>query len=240
MMEYLTESDPATFWNHSQSALADLGVSSICYATILSRSEAQLKGLAASIHHRSTHSREWIDEIERDNNFAYGLTLADLDTVFAQPVVWHEEHKQGLDTPEARRFYEFENDLGLGVGATIQLASFQSAGYFSALGLAFQNTREPDFHRTWNSNHSAIRQIGNILDARLRSDHSCLLVRLSRREREVLTCLAAGYRPDQIADRLHRSHKTIDKYIQSAKRKLKASTRDHAVAKALTLQLISP
>ena len=147
---------------------------------------------------------------------------------------------RGLKSPEAKRLYEFDSDLGLAVGATIQLSGFNSGGYFSALGLAFHDVREQNFHNVWATNQSAIRQICNTLDARLRSTQSSLLIKLSRREKEALTCLAAGYRPEQIAERWHRSHKTIDKYIQSAKIKLKAPTRDHAVAKAIMLQLISP
>ncbi len=240
MLEYLNETDPARFWSSSQSALANLGVSSVCYATILSRTEAELKGLAPSLHHRTTHPLEWLAEMERDNNFDYGLTLEDLDLFLTAPVIWHEAHKQGLNSPDAKRLYEFDSDLGLAVGATIQLSGFDGGGHFSAMGLAFQDAGEQNFHNVWATNETAIRHICNTLDARLRSTQSSLLIKLSRREKEALTCLAAGYRPEQIAERWHRSNKTIDKYIQSAKIKLKAPTRDHAVAKAIMLQLISP
>ena len=103
MLEYLTETDPARFWSSSQSALANLGVSSVCYATILSRTEAELKGLAPSLHHRTTHPLEWIAEMERDNNFDYDLSLEDLDLFLTTPVIWHEEHKQGAQVSRSKK-----------------------------------------------------------------------------------------------------------------------------------------
>ena len=42
--------------------------------------------------------------------------------------------------------------------------------------------------------------------------------------------LSAGMTPSQIADHLKISASTIDKYVVSAKKKLNARTRDHAVA----------
>jgi DNA-binding CsgD family transcriptional regulator len=53
-----------------------------------------------------------------------------------------------------------------------------------------------------------------------------------------LAWLAAGLRPDEIADRLVIGYRRVDKYVVIAKEKLRARTRDHAVARAVILGLI--
>lgn len=57
---------------------------------------------------------------------------------------------------------------------------------------------------------------------------------LTSRERECLSFLAAGLRPDRIADRLGLARVTVDLHLANARRRLKARTLPEAVAKALT------
>jgi len=64
--------------------------------------------------------------------------------------------------------------------------------------------------------------------------------RLSPRERECLLWLTAGLRSDRIAERLGLSRATVDLHLTRARRRLRAATREQAVAKALTLGLLSP
>lgn len=63
---------------------------------------------------------------------------------------------------------------------------------------------------------------------------------LSAREKECLLWLVKGMRTKEIAFRLGIRPVTVELYISNIKKKLKARTREHAVAKALTLQLINP
>lgn len=63
---------------------------------------------------------------------------------------------------------------------------------------------------------------------------------LSRRESECLLWTAQGKTTQQIADQLMLSDRTIDEYIANAVRKLRASNRTQACARAIMLSLISP
>lgn len=64
------------------------------------------------------------------------------------------------------------------------------------------------------------------------------VIGLAPREKETLELLVAGLRPDKIADQMGIGYRTVDKYINSAKRKLHARTRDQAVANALIYKAI--
>jgi len=62
---------------------------------------------------------------------------------------------------------------------------------------------------------------------------------LSPRERDCLQCLAAGLRPDAIADRLRIAKVTADMHLTNARRKLGCRTMAEAVARALMSGQIS-
>lgn len=63
---------------------------------------------------------------------------------------------------------------------------------------------------------------------------------LSEREAECLKWVATGLRTDRIAERLGLSNVTVEVCLGSAKRKLGASTRSHALALAIVRGLIDP
>jgi DNA-binding CsgD family transcriptional regulator len=65
------------------------------------------------------------------------------------------------------------------------------------------------------------------------TDDSDALGELSAREREVLGLVALGATSPEIASKLHISHNTVRKHVNSAMRKLGARSRAHLVAKAL-------
>ncbi|MCA1681091.1 MAG: helix-turn-helix transcriptional regulator [Actinobacteria bacterium] len=70
-------------------------------------------------------------------------------------------------------------------------------------------------------------------------DHGRLA--LTKREREVITLIAAGSQNDVIAGQLFVSSETVKSHVQNAMGKLGAQTRAHAVAVALvTGQIIAP
>jgi DNA-binding CsgD family transcriptional regulator len=55
---------------------------------------------------------------------------------------------------------------------------------------------------------------------------------LSVREREILTCLAAGERPDDLARRLYITRSTVHATMSHARQKLGATTNEHAISLA--------
>ena len=68
----------------------------------------------------------------------------------------------------------------------------------------------------------------------------CDLTRLSPRQVECLTRIAAGETSGEIARALGISRQTVDEYVGDLCRKLGAKRRSQAVAMAISLQLIPP
>lgn len=65
-------------------------------------------------------------------------------------------------------------------------------------------------------------------------------IKLSAREKECLLWLAKGLRTKEISYKLNLREVTINLYITNARKKLSASTREEAIAKAILLKLITP
>lgn len=66
------------------------------------------------------------------------------------------------------------------------------------------------------------------------------LIHLTEREREVLCWAAKGKTGWEIGQILHLAERTITYHVENAKAKLGASSRGHAIVKAITLGLIPP
>lgn len=65
-------------------------------------------------------------------------------------------------------------------------------------------------------------------------------LQLSPRERACLLWLGRSFRTQEIADRLGIAVVTVDLHFKNARRKLKAATREEALAKAILRKLIQP
>jgi DNA-binding CsgD family transcriptional regulator len=63
---------------------------------------------------------------------------------------------------------------------------------------------------------------------------------LSKREAEVLQCLALGMSPDQIAEDLFITTRTVRKYLDILEEKFGSSSRDQMMARAGYLRLCNP
>jgi len=61
---------------------------------------------------------------------------------------------------------------------------------------------------------------------------------LSQREQDILTWVAQGYNPDNIADKLHISQHTVRNHLRHVRTKLQVKNMTHAVAKAVSSGLI--
>lgn len=66
------------------------------------------------------------------------------------------------------------------------------------------------------------------------------LHRLSRREQQCLQMISSGLLPKQVAVRLGLSESAVRLYIRSARLKLHAKTTNHAIAKAVQLEMLDP
>jgi DNA-binding CsgD family transcriptional regulator len=67
-----------------------------------------------------------------------------------------------------------------------------------------------------------------------------MVIELNKREVEILTWSARGLTSIEIARKTGLSKRTVDAYTDSARTKLQALTRTHAVVKALLGRLIKP
>lgn len=65
------------------------------------------------------------------------------------------------------------------------------------------------------------------------NDTPCQIAALSPRERQCLSLLARGLRYEAIAKTLGTDARTVEKQVASARKKLKAATREQAVAIAI-------
>ncbi|VAW22708.1 hypothetical protein MNBD_ALPHA11-88 [hydrothermal vent metagenome] len=94
---------------------------------------------------------------------------------------------------------------------------------------------------------ATIKEYGNLLhlaafcahQALAKSPRSAPKTNLSAREIECLQWLATGLRTQQIAHKMGLKPVTIEFHFRKARQKLEVSTREHALAKALSFGLIS-
>ena len=148
-------------------------------------------------------------------------------------------HKLMQELPRLqRRQMEAELDMGMNYGVTLPL-EVGKAG-FAGMGLWFETLPSADaFRKEWAELGPILLKAGHLLDSDVRKDHPNLMVGLSKREIECLNLLLGGYRASEICFKLGISEKTLEKHILHARTKLKAHTRDQALAKAILMGLIS-
>lgn len=231
-------SDLDAFWARAHAALEDRGVGSIFYGAMSTAREAQIGRYSRSLIWKSSHSHEFFDAfgldaaVDHDPSVEHCMTRSDV-------MFWHRD-SDWRDTPvPLRTRVSMERDLGLHVGFSVP-ASYFSPMHIGGIGVSMPEIGISEFDKLWADKGREILAICGILDTGMRQQHLSGVIRLSPREKECLLWLAAGLRPDQIADRLGIGSKSVEKYILSAKVKLKAATRDHAVAKAIIFNVIAP
>jgi DNA-binding CsgD family transcriptional regulator len=88
--------------------------------------------------------------------------------------------------------------------------------------------------------YAAGGEVVSIERARIRRELSSRTHLLSRRELDILACLARGEATEDIAEALVLSPHTVRSHVKAAMRKLDARTRAHAVAIVLTSGAIDP
>ena len=86
----------------------------------------------------------------------------------------------------------------------------------------------------------AVAFLAEALDLRNRIEAAEPRALLSRRERESLSWAALGMSNKQISDKLKLSDATVSEYLTNAAKKLGATNRARAVARAVMMDLIKP
>lgn len=228
-----------THWDVCHKEFEAFGVTSLCYGFVPFASEAREYGFTAAGFYKSSHTKEWLDVFGADTAFDNEYSVEALITE-NKPLFWHDEAEWEDATKEQKQQFDVERDMGMHVGISFPIADTSLDCAVSGIGLNIPDVPENEFNRYWETNMSQLNQIACLLEEGIRQRHGNALVSLSGRERDCLSYLAIGLRADEIAFRLRISPKTLETYILNAKKKLRARTRDHAVAKALMLGAIQP
>ncbi len=190
------------------------------------------------LHH--TYTKEW-EELSPEpllkNDRSVELLLEGLTNL----VEWNPINSQQIleeMTPEQSSLWHAEQDIGL-----INGVSFPISRDFGFSGMGFHHDSGMDnrkFIADWARYGGEIIRGAIALDERVRVQEPNFFPSLTPREIDCLSWLAMGFRPAEISYRMKISEKTFEKHVQGAKIKLKARTRDHAVVRALILNIIQP
>lgn len=225
-------------WGQVNHQLADFGIGGIWYGSeILPEIGKRLNERTSTFMLASldpTYVELKMNDLVIDDDYVYQQALAQKD-----PILWSDMPTPEFLTAAERRSFEIDADYGMITGVTMPNRFANGLGT-SSVGLHAPGMSWAEFDRLWAEKGETLQAIASAFDVRLRENHMGEVYRLSERERECLLWLAAGYRHQQIAFKLNTSDRTVEKQIESARRKLKASTVAQAIAIALTFNLISP
>lgn len=230
--------DAQTRWDLCVDAFHEQGVTGLGYGMVPLRTELEVLGNSQAAFFRHTYPQQWADLVRDGAGLDYDPSVQ-LLVDGAPEILWHEI-EDDCDHPDALRQFEVEADLGMVLGVSLALRQGRAGRGLSGVGLWVRDMSERDFTRFWQDRRQSLVRLSHLLDETIARDAGALIVPLSDRERDCLSFLAVGLRPDEIAFRLRISPKTLEKHITTAKVKLRARTRDNAVVKALMLGAIAP
>ncbi len=231
-------SDMECFWSLIHGQLEARGVSSILFGVLASRRELEQRRLSQALIWKSSHSQSFFDAFDLPTLFDNDVT-AQHCVEASEIMLWHDPKNWQDATPAQIRRAGIERDLGLAVGFTVPSAHF-FPNQVGGVGVSTADVPLREFDRFWKQEGRDLVTLCGLLDSGMRGQHLGALVDLSPREEECLTYLASGLRAARIAEKMKVGTKQVEKYVQAARKKLRATTRDHAVAKGVMLGIITP
>jgi len=235
----LVEVDLDGAWSLCLGKLESLGVSSILYGFVTSKAEIARQGMTKACHFRTNHSEEWCDFHGSEKLLDTDLT-AELIVESDAEVIWSDTSIYSKCTPIEIERSMIENDLGMGVGASVRLEGGNESSVMSGVGLSTRPVTARDFPHYWSHHRTEVLNVCHALDYAMRSVHMTDFIGLTPREKEFLTLLAGGYTQKQISDLWKRSQHTLEHHSRNSRNKLKAGNLEQAVYKAFVLGLINP
>lgn len=222
-------------------ALADLGLDQVNYGffdpTAASRAEADVVFL-------STMNPGWLDYYSDRE-----LHLTDPHVTLVRggnvlPYRWGDRQVDALgDQDPARAAAEQTREAGLKSALCVPMTTwFDPARPVAGMTLG-SSLAEVELTRRIGTAAPYLTALAHVfhtlsLGALLREAAGAAV--LTPRERECLAFVAAGLRPDRIAERLSVARVTVDLHLSNARRRLRARTLAEAVAKALIQGQIAP
>ncbi|MEH6404778.1 MAG: LuxR C-terminal-related transcriptional regulator [Sneathiella sp.] len=154
--------------------------------------------------------------------------------------------RTGLDTVNQQALEDLK-DFGSSCGFYTPLPT--SSGSTVSAGAAFFNITDAEIHDLYTQHGVSLNIVFHIVnqamarfeikthDEFFQSSTGLPFNKkdlLTEREKDVLRYLAAGLRPDRIAEKMNLKNATVNLHIQKARLRLNAKTREQALAKALT------
>lgn len=156
------------------------------------------------------------------------------------PIIWHRRSLS--ENKDTNRLFDEARQHGLGTGMTCSILG--GPRELALLSLTMENDRETDrrtVERQVSQGHMLMSYLHEGLQRLdVQAARSTPAIRLTAREKEVLTWVCAGKTSWEIACILSLAERTVIFHVDNAMRKLDTRTRTQAVAKALALGLIAP
>lgn len=225
-------------WSLIHEQLQVRGATSALVGVLASKRELDHQRLSRALIWKSSHKPEFFEAFRDEQLFDNDRTAAHCLSQ-SRLMFWHDPREWQHASPAQLKRNSIERDLGFSIGFTVPAAHFYPS-QVGGIGVSLADVPLCDFDGYWKREGRELVTLCGLLDAGIRGSHMGEFVNLSTRERDCLVWLAVGLRPDRIANKMGVSEKAIEKYVLGARRKLKASTRDHAVAKAILLGVIDP
>lgn len=231
-------------WEVTNDELAKLGVSGIFYGQLASQTELITSDdfhdlqTSRTLLSKTSYSEEFltafdtIELVENDPTVTHCLQNNDV-------LVWHYDEEWAEQHPWYRQRYAIERDLGFHKGCSIPSRHF-SNNWIGGIGVAMTEVSDNEFAAHWSNCQKQVIDICGLLELAMRDTHEQEFIGLTPREAECLTWLAAGFAPQEISIKMGVQENRVAKLVSQSKVKLKARTRDHAVARALLLGVIKP
>jgi LuxR family transcriptional regulator, quorum-sensing system regulator SdiA len=211
------------------------GITCMMYAFTHSKFTVSRTGLMPSIYLRHNYPEDYLA------TYGDGLTLD--DSAAAErlldgqtPILWSDLRTAQV-TPQQRLRFDLEHQFGLDVGISYACRFGASSG-IAAVCWAARHADEQAFKKLVCEKGAEMEAVAVAFDALMRPAMIGNRIRLTARERDVLSYSAGGMSAKQIADHLSLSQKTVVNTLKRARNSVGAVSTMEAVAKALVYELI--
>lgn len=250
-MDFLTalrepKTDVQTAYGHLVALASSLGIDHVNLALVSRDADGP-----PITHMWSTMPSSWIDEYFECGMSAHDYAVRGLldspDWPGFSRIEWDAPSvlRTGHPPPATRQVLAGSADAGMGqalaFGIDLSQSSLDAATSFGcAIGVEQHRGRQSFFEHVRGIEDLMVTACFAMLPllSRFQRRHRLGVHVLSRREREVLQFLAAGLRPDAIAERLRIARVTVDLHLTRARRKLRARTPAEAIATAIRSGLV--
>lgn len=224
-------------WDRLAFDLSPYGISSMFYGIVHVGSLFDPpEGLSRIAMWKTSYPESYLGFISHKGLLAEDYSVRRLFET-GKPVLWSDATLFDQMRPEERRRWRRDDLLGFSTGVSIPVFAHgkRPCGGF---GLCAGDTGPDAFEAIWTRNSQNMCALVTAFDRDYRLALAHLTFPLSPREQAVLSLAAGGLTSDQMAHRLALSRKTVEAYLNSARRKMHAPNTTAAAAKAIFFNLL--